>query len=399
MSITSAMQTGVSGLLANGEAISVIGNNLANVNTTGFKEGRTLFSDMLSSNINRGQIGRGTQIEAVQNIFSQGSLQSTGSSTDLAIQGDAMFVVQDPASSARYYTRDGSFTFDKNNILTNAEGDQVLGFGISNGVSNGVPGTINIGNYETMAPKATTAVNLMANLDSTQAVPTAAWTPAAAGFNPITASNFSTSTSVYDAQGNAKQLTLYFAKTGANAWSVYTYDGTTYTAAGAGFPLTFNANGALATGSPITSNGVSINLTGTTQFASASSISSQSQDGYGAGSLQKVSVDENGYVNVLYTNSQTQKIAQVALAKFASPQGLDKEGNNLYSATTASGQAIVDPSNYASNQVSANSLEQSNVDMSDQLVQMIETQRSYTANSKTITTADQMIQDTLNIIR
>ncbi|HEX9022815.1 MAG TPA: flagellar hook protein FlgE [Geobacteraceae bacterium] len=400
MSITSAMQTGVSGLMANGEAISVIGNNLANVNTTGFKEGRTLFSDMLSSSINKGQIGRGAQIQAVQNIFSQGSLQSTGSSTDLAIQGDAMFVLKDPASGASFYSRAGAFNFDKNNILTNPDGYQVLGFGISNGVSNGVPGTINIGNYATMAPKATTTVDLMANLDASQ-LPAPTWDPTAPGFNPIAASNFSTSTSVYDAQGDATQLTLYFAKTADNAWSVYTYDSKTkaYTAKGAGFPITFNTDGSLASGSPITTNGVTINLTGTTQFAAASSISSQSQDGYGAGSLQKVSVDENGYVNVLYTNSQTQKIAQVALAKFASLQGLGKEGNNLYSATTASGQAIIDPSNYTSNKVSANSLEQSNVDMSDQLVKMIETQRSYTANSKTITAADQMIQDTLNIIR
>ncbi len=395
MSITAAMQTGVSGLMANGEAISVIGNNLANVNTTGFKEGRTLFSDLLSSTINNGQIGRGVQIQAVQNIFSQGSLQSTGSSTDLAIQGNAMFVLRDPASSASFYSRAGAFSFDKDNILVNPDGYQVLGFGVSNGTSNGVPGTINIGNYATMAPHATSALTLMANLDSSQSVPTAAWSPGA-GFNPIAASNFSTSTSVYDAQGNATQLTLYFRKTGANAWELYsTPDGTNFTDAGA---ITFNANGSLNT-SPATVGGVTLSLTGTTQFAAASSISSQSQDGYGAGSLQKVSVDENGYVNVLYTNSQTQRIAQVALAKFASLQGLAKEGNNLYSATTASGQAIVDPSNYTNNKVSANSLEQSNVDMSDQLVKMIETQRSYTANSKTITAADQMIQDTLNMIR
>jgi flagellar hook protein FlgE len=404
MSITTAMQTGVSGLLANGEAISVIGNNLANINTTGFKQGRTLFSDMLSSNINNGQIGRGGQIQAVENIFSQGSMENTGSSTDLAIQGDGMFVLQDPASGARFYSRAGAFNFDKDNYLTNPDGYRVMGFGVTNGVSNGVLGTINIGNFSKMAPHATTAIDLVANLDASQAVPAAAWTPAVAGFNPISASNFSTSTTAYDAQGNATQLTMYFAKTGANAWSVYTYDGTTYSAAGSGIPMTFNADGTLATvngaaGTTFTANGLTADVAGTTQFATSSAISSKSQDGYGAGDLVKVSVDEKGFVNVLYTNSMTQKIAQVGLAKFASLGGLDKVGGSLFSETISSGQAVVDPSTLSSNKISSNSLEQSNVDMADQLVKMITTQRAYTANSKTITAADQLMQDTLNIIR
>jgi len=404
MSITTAMQTGVSGLLANGEAISVIGNNLANINTTGFKQGRTLFSDMLSSNINNGQIGRGGQIQAVENIFSQGSLENTGSSTDLAIQGDGMFVLQDPASNARYYSRAGAFTFDKDNYLTNPDGYRVLGFGVTNGVSNGVLGTINLANFTKMAPQATSNINLMANLDASQGVPAAAWDPAVAGFNPIASSNFSTSTTSYDAQGNATQLTMYFAKTAPDAWSAYTYDGTTYTAAGAGTPITFNADGTLATvsgaaGTTFTANGVNVDIAGTTQFATSSAISSKSQDGYGAGDLVKVSVDDKGFVNVLYTNSMTQKIAQVGLAKFASLGGLDKVGGSLFSETISSGQAVVDPSNLSSNKVAANSLEQSNVDMADQLVKMITTQRAYTANSKTITAADQLMQDTLNIIR
>ena len=404
MSITTAMQTGVSGLLANGEAISVIGNNLANIGTTGFKQGRTLFSDMLSSTISNGQIGRGGQIQAVENIFSQGSMENTGSATDLAIQGDGMFVLQDPASNARYYSRAGAFTFDKDNYLTNPDGYRVLGFGVTNGVSNGVLGTIDLANFTKMAPRATSAITAMANLDSAQTVPTGAWTPAVAGFNPIASSNFSTSTTAYDAQGNATQMTMYFAKTGANAWSVYTYDGTTYTAAGAGVPLAFNADGTLATvngaaGTTFATNGLTVDIAGTTQFATSSAISSKSQDGYGAGDLVKVSVDEKGFVNVLYTNSMTQKIAQVGLAKFASLSGLDKVGGSLFTETISSGQAIVDPSNLSSNKISANSLEQSNVDMADQLVKMITTQRAYTANSKTITAADQLMQDTLNMIR
>jgi flagellar hook protein FlgE len=409
MSITSAMETGVSGLLTNSEAISVIGNNLANVNTTGFKEGRTLFSDLLSTSINNGQIGHGSQIQAVQNMFSQGSLQTTGSATDLAIQGDAMFVLQAPNSAEQFYSRAGAFTFDSNNILTNPDGYKVLGYGMTdmiNGVSNGVLGPIDLSKFSKMPPKATTTVSLTANLDSTQTTPTGVWDPTLATFNPVAASNFSTSATAYDSLGNAKSLTLYFANTGANTWNMYTYDGTTYTAAGAGTALTFDGTtGALTTPSPATitvpvaGSTVTVDLTGSTQFATSSAISSQSQNGYAAGDMAKVSVDAKGFVNVLYSNSMTQKVAQVALAKFASPTGLDKAAGSLFSATPASGAAVIDPSNLSSNTIASNSLEQSNVDMADQLVQMIMTQRAYTANSKTITSADQMMQDTLSIIR
>jgi len=409
MSITSAMETGVIGLLTDSEAISVIGNNLANVNTIGFKEGRTLFSDLLSTTINNGQIGHGSQIQAVQNMFGQGSLENTGNATDLAIQGDGMFVLQAPNSAEQFYSRAGAFNFDSNNILTNPDGYKVLGYGMTdmiNGVSNGVLGPIDLSKFSKMPPKATTTVSLTANLDSTQTIPTGVWDPTLATFNPVAASNFSTSATVYDSLGNAKSLTLYFRNDSTAAspdtWNMYTYDGTTYTAAGAGTTLAFDpATGALTTPSPATinTNGVTVDLTGSTQFATSSAISSQSQNGYAAGDMAKVSVDAKGFVNVLYSNSMTQKVAQVALAKFASPTGLDKAGGSLYSQSTASGTAVIDPSNLSSNTIASNSLEQSNVDMADQLVQMIMTQRAYTANSKTITSADQMMQDTLSIIR
>jgi len=531
MSITSAMQTGVSGLMTNGEALSVIGNNLANVNTIGFKQGRTLFADMLSTNINRGQIGRGSQLQAVQNIFSQGSLENTGSSTDLAIQGDAMFVLQDPASSAHYYSRAGAFSFDKDNILTNPEGYRVLGFGITNGVSNGILGTIDRSQFATIPARATTAANVVANLDATAAATPAAgttqatvtgnlpngtavgasltpipttvtdsfgtahtanltftknatadtwdwsmaingatvgspvtgtvvftpYTPYSAGppvvtevpstyssmtqpsnavtmngvsqnidvalsamtqnggsatntaaatadgtiafdpANPITSSRFSTTMATYDPLGNAQTTSLYYSKTGDNTWNVYAMrDGAQL---GSPTTVTFDSTGVLSSSNNLTFGNYNVDISGTTQYASNSIVTSQNQNGYASGNMAKISVDEKGYVNVLYTNSQTQKVAQVALAKFASLTGLDKVGGSLYSETVASGAAVVDPSNLSSNKVAANSLEQSNVDMADQLVKMITTQRAYTASSKTITAADQLMQDTLNIIR
>jgi len=406
MSVTSAMQSGVSGLLSSGEALSVIGNNIANVSTTGFKEGRTLFADLLSSTINNGQIGDGSQVQGVQNIFSQGTLETTGSSTDLAIQGDGLFVLQGANSTQQYYSRAGAFAFNSNNILTDPNGNEVLGYGMSDlikGTSNGVLGAIDLANFSTMAPKATSTLSVTANLDSSSSPPANSWDPTQANFNPTTASNFSTSATVYDSQGNAKSLTLYFANTGANTWNLYTYDGTTYTAAGAGTPLTFDAtSGALTSPSPatISSNGLTIDLTGSTQFATASAVSSQTQNGYAAGSETSVSIDSQGIVNVQYSNSQTQKIAQVALATFASPTGLNSVGGNLYSATTASGAAVINnTSNLSNNTIASNTLEQSNVDLGDQLTQLITIQQAYEANSKTITTADEMMQAVLNVIK
>lgn len=215
MSVTSALYTGISGLNANGEAMSVIGNNISNVNTIGFKQGRMLFSDVLSSTISGGsQIGRGVQIQTVENQFTQGSFESTESGTDLAIQGDSFFVVQN--TSGRYYTRAGAFSFNKDKTLVNPEGYQVMGYGIipSSGLSDGVLKPIDLTNFATTPPKQTSTVKFVVNLDSTQTTPTLAWDPA----NPVATSNYSTSLSVYDSQGNAHTATVYFRKTADNAW-------------------------------------------------------------------------------------------------------------------------------------------------------------------------------------
>jgi flagellar hook protein FlgE len=405
MSVQSALYSGISGLNCNGEGMSVISNNIANVNTIGFKQGRSLFSDMLSTATDQGQVGRGSQMQPVQNIFTQGSLENTGSSTDLAIQGSGMFILADSNGVGRYYSRAGAFTFDKHQILTNPDGYQVLGFGISNGASNGVLGQINLTKFANIAPKVTGTIGIVANLDATQTPPAAPWDPTLANFNPNLASNFSTSSTVYDSQGNAKSLTMYFRNTGANSWEVNTYDGSTYTPAGSGIPVTFNVNGSLASvnGVPgdttLATNGLTVDISGSTQYTSSSIVFSQTQDGYAAGTLTKISVDEKGYVNGMYTNGEVQRLAQVALARFASLEGLEKKGGSLYGETAASGNALISSSNSDNNKILSNSLEQSNVDMADQLVKMITTQRAYSANSKTITTGDQMMQDTLNLMR
>ncbi|AJE04345.1 flagellar basal-body rod protein FlgF [Geobacter pickeringii] len=419
MSVTSAMYTGISGLAANGEAMSVIGNNISNVNTTGFKSGRMLFSDVLSSTISGGsQIGRGVQIQAVQNDFSQGSFESTQSSTDLAIQGDSFFVVQN--SNGRYYTRAGAFNFDKDKVLVNPDGYQVQGYGIipGTGQSNGVLGAINLTSFASTPPKQTANVKMVVNLDSTQTTPALPWDPT----NPVATSNFSTSLSVYDSLGNAHTATAYFRKTAANAWDwhVIIPDATAGTPGSVTTPingtLAFSSTGALTAQTPTAGTAQNITFANgstvpqpvlfdlgvgaTTQYASASIVSSQTQDGYYQGTLTKVTIDDKGYVNGVYSNGQLQKLYQVALAKFSSNDGLSKSGGSLFEETLASGQPML--SNAATpgvGKILSNSLEQSNVDMAAQFVKMITTQRGYSANSKTITTADEMLQEVLGLKR
>lgn len=415
MSVTSALYTGISGLSANGEAMSVIGNNIANINTTGFKQGRMLFSDLLSSNLSgNSQIGRGVQIQAVENQFTQGSFESTESPTDLAIQGDSFFALQN--ASGRYFSRAGAFNFDKDKVLVNPEGYQVMGYGILPGtsMSNGVLGPINLTNFATSPPQMTSTVQIVANLDSTQTTPVLPWDPA----NPIATSNYSTSMTIYDSQGNAHTATMYFRKTGANAWDWHAIipDAT------AGSPvdgtLTFDplGTGMLVAQTPLATaaqnitfpNGVTapqpvtfdFGVGATTQYASPSIVTSQTQDGYYQGILTKVKVDDKGYVIGIYSNGQQQRIAQVALARFSAPIGLSKVGGNLFEETLLSGQPqLTDASTPGVGKILSNSLEQSNVDMAAQFVKMITTQRGYSANSKTITTTDEMLQELINLKR
>lgn len=238
MSLSGAMNVGVTGLTSNAEAITVVGNNIANVNTTGYKEGRTVFSDMLSATISAGQVGRGTQIQAVQNNFSQGSTENTTSGNDLAIQGDAMFIVQD-SSGAQYYTRAGAFDYDNSNILTNPDGYQVMGYGIdaTTGLQNGVIGAIDKTAFATLAPKVTTSASIVMNLDATATTP-----------------NSSATTSVslagdFGLVGQTTSINLTGAGTAAGTVNIVCADGVTRT--GVIGTMALNTTGALT----ITVNG------------------------------------------------------------------------------------------------------------------------------------------------
>lgn len=397
------MFTGISGLTANGEAISVLGNNIANVNTIGFKQGRMLFSDVLSTSINNGQVGRGVQIQAAENIFSQGSFESTDSDTDLAIEGDSFFVLSNDGQ--RVYSRAGAFHFNVDDVLVNPDDYHVLGYGVdpTTGQSNGVLGDIDLTTFSSVAPKATTDLTLVANLDSA-----ATQIPAATVFDPDDPSTYSSSSSmtVYDSLGSPLVATHYYRKTAnANEWEVYQRIGT-------GAPdgpstLVFDANGLLSTidgaavpPTTLSLNGYTVNIDGTTQFSNPTLVSSQTQNGYSAGTKVRTTIDEQGYVRITYSNGQLQSVAQVALALFQSPLGLDKAGSTNFVETIASGPPnIVVASTPGVGSIFSNSLEQSNVDLATQFVKLIQAQRAFSANSKTITTADEMTQEVLNLKR
>ena len=427
-----AMYSGVSGLRAEGEALGVVGDNIANVNTVGFKGQRVIFHDVLGHSILAGTAsalpGSGVRVGGIQQLFTQGSLANTGVSTDLALNGDGFFVVKGDVSgvSGNFYTRAGQFVINNEGYLTNSSNLQVQGYAanpdgtFAAGVSSlKVP-------TAALPPNATENMSITANLDSSATTPTAPWDAQ----DPSNTSNFSSSMTVYDSLGNAHSLDVYFRKTGANTWDYHVLasgDEVTPPAPGTNVEvgagsLTFNTSGALDTvtattpvsvdftgatagqaitldfGNPISGGGTG--LDGTTQFASPSNVSAQSQDGYSSGDFSGVTVDGQGVVMGLYTNGQKVAVGQLAVAKFRSNEGLGRAGQNLWIETRESGTSAMGTAGSGGRgAVAAGALEGSNVDLAEEFVGLIQQQRSFSANSKTITTADEMLQELINIKR
>lgn len=425
MSISSSLYSGVSGLNANADAMTVIGNNIANSNTVGFKSGRANFSDIISQSISSGsknsQLGRGAQLSSISNSFMQGSLESTSSVTDLALEGDGFFIVNDGLAS--YYTRAGQFIFDSEGKLVNADGLTVQGWDADlSGNQTGAIQNIDLSSVSS-TPNATTAVTLSTNLDSRAAV-TGPFDLA----NPSTTSNFSSGITVYDSLGNAHTVITYFTKTAANAWAWNAVvDGNELTSGSteieASGTLLFTANGELDVettavsdfdfaggasqtqaisfdfGDSITTDG-GTGLVGSTQFGADSAVGLLDQDGFTSGRLQSVSIGQDGLITGFFTNGRTQPLAIVAVAKFQNQNGLNKAGNNLFSETFATGQPVISQGGVSgAGKVQSNSLEQSNVDLAQEFVKMITTQRAFQANSRTITTTDEMMAEVINLKR
>lgn len=409
-----SMFSGVSGLRNHQTRMDVIGNNIANVNTIGFKGSRVNFQDILSQNLqgaaapqgNRGgtnpmQIGLGMSVASIDTIFTDGSTQTTGKQTDLALQGQGFFIVNDGAKS--YYTRAGNFDFDTSgNYIVPGTGLKVQGW-TANAAgdidTNGVPGDIHVPVGISMAPVASQMMEFVNNLDAGTA----------------TGGIIQKSTTIYDSLGEAHVVNLTFTKAAAaNTWNWAISDAdATMAATGAG-TLTFTAAGAYDTNTVNTAvnitltNGattpmapaLTVDLTGLTQYGSESTITSAEPDGYAAGILETVTIDTSGTITGRFSNGRSQALAQVALATFNNPAGLLKAGNNSYEASNNSGIAQVGTANSGGRgSISPGSLEMSNVDLSQQFTDMIVTQRGFQANSKIITTSDEMLQDLVNLKR
>ena len=407
MGILTSMFTAVTGLSTYGNAMGVIGNNIANIGTAGFKSSRATFADLISSSISGasggGQVGLGVYMNDVQTNFTQGSMTTTGNTFDLAIDGTGFYLLRN-SSGINLYSRAGQFKVDNLGQVTDSSGALLQGYQAdTNGNITNTVGNITLSS-SAVAPQATTTATILGNLNATSTVPTAAFAT-----TDTTSYNFSTGTTFYDSLGNSHQMQLYFRKTAANAWGVYSQiDGG---AATAQTGMTFSAAGAVTAGgsqtvSAVLTTGattpqtVTVSLAGLTQFGTASGIISNIQDGFGAGTLEKISVDKQGQVVAQFTNGQTKALAQVVLNRFTNPDGLLNGGDNHFSETVESGAALAGaPTVNGLGQILSGTVEQSNVDLGKEFVDMIITQRAFQANSRAITTSDEMLQELVNLKR
>jgi flagellar hook protein FlgE len=412
-----AFSQAVSGLNAASSNLDVIGNNIANSATVGFKSATVSFADMFADS----KVGLGVKVAAVTQDFNDGTTTSTSRGLDVAISQSGFFRMTD-TSGAVYYSRNGQFTLDANRNIVNADGLQLTGY-----PATGTPPTVQTGanpvalNVPTtaMSAKATTAAALVANLNSTDSTPTKDWTTTNTDLSNIDVDTYNSKATMttYDSLGNEHNINLYYVKTGDNSWKMYPVDGTTgQSAAGTGanadgsYNVTFNSSGqmtsptatvqlATATLNGSAAGTFNLNLAGSQQQnTGTSTFGNPTQDGYKPGDLTSYQINNDGTVVGTYSNEQTQTLGQIALANFANPEGLKSEGNNVWSATNSSGQALVGLAGTGNlGTLTAGALESSNVDLSKELVNMIVAQRNYQSNAQTIKTQDQILNTLVNL--
>lgn len=430
MSILSALNTGAAGLEANGLELSVVGDNIANANTVGFKANRAVFQDTLSRTVigaQPAQVGLGTRLQTVQRITAQGTLATTSRPTDLALQGAGHFVVRGDYNGmdGQYYTRAGQFTVDNNGFMTNLSGLRLQGYSAdATGTLGTTLGDLQVGTA-TSPPLATANLTVRANLQAS---------PDAVGAfdvtNPSATSNFNTSLVVYDSLGEAHQLDVYFrhdpATPGNWEWFAVT-DGGGQTGGTAGTNVQV-ANGTMSFGTsgemtafavtaqsfaPINAAAQTLTFNfgtptgaggtgrdGITQFAGPSVATFLSQDGYSSGDLSSLTVDSQGQLVGAFSNGRSRVIGQVAVANFTAEEGLNRVGGNLFVETQSSGAPVVGaPGSGGLGSVTSGVLEQSNVDMGQEFIRLIAAQRGFQANAKTVTTADALLAELMTIKR
>ncbi|MDB5867073.1 MAG: flagellar hook protein FlgE [Betaproteobacteria bacterium] len=408
-------QSGLSGLNASAKNIDIIGNNVANANTVGFKSSRAIFADVFASSLaggGAGNVGIGVKVAQVQQEFTQGNITVTNSPLDLAINGRGFFRFDSNGSAA--YSRNGQMHLDGSGYIVNSDGLRLTGYTVDNlnNIVASAPVPLKLATAD-IDPSATTQMAGTLNLDSRS-------TPIAAAFNPTNVATYTSSTSsaIFDSLGNSHALTMYFVKTATpGQWNMHaTVDGGPVAGvdlgAGAGNPVTlnFNSSGTLTTTQPMTGVQLTVgggavtplamqmDFTGTSQFGADFGVTTLSQNGYTSGRLTGFDVSDNGLVSGRYTNGQANTLGQVVLANFANPQGLRSMGDNLWQETSESGGPVIgSPQSGSLGSLQSASVEDSNVDLTQELVAMITAQRSYQANAQTIKTQDQVLQTIVNL--
>jgi len=409
-------QQGLSGLSASSNDLDVIGNNIANANTIGFKQSTAQFADLYANTIATSvndQIGIGTQLSGVQQDFKQGTFNTTGQALNVAINGTGFYQMSN--NGALTYSRNGVFQLDKNGYITNSEGLKLMGYAANtNGVINSaqtVPIQVPTTN---IAPIATQNITATVNLNAQDTVPTV--TPFSATNSQTY--NYSTSIQTYDSLGGSQQVNMYFVKTASNAWDVYSGPASgaiskvgsvgfstagTLTSTTASAPATSPSTGQLAFAIPnadgsATPQSLTLDMSGTTQYGGKDGVTNLSQDGFASGELTNFAIGADGTISGTYSNGRTQSLGQIVLANFNNPNGLQNLGNNEFGETAASGvPQISAPGSTNHGTLTGGAVENSNVDLTSQLVDLITAQRNYQANAQTIKTQQAVDQALINL--
>ncbi|MBV6477119.1 MAG: flagellar hook protein FlgE [Rhodocyclaceae bacterium] len=399
-----SFQQGLSGLNAAAKNLDAVSNNVSNAGTVGYKGASAQFADVFAASLaggGSGQIGIGVNLSQVKQSFTQGNITVTNNPLDIAINGGGFFRMSD--NGAISFTRNGQFLVDKDGYVVNSSGARLTGYA-ANAAGVIVPSSptdLMISSAD-LVPNATTAGNVGLNLDSRDSV------PAAFVHTDPTTYNSSTAMTVYDSLGNSHVMTLYFRKTAPNAWDMHV--GLDGAAPASTTALAFDSSGALTTAMPVTvlsgvdpATGaanltVSLDMTSATQFGSTFGVTSLTQDGYTSGRLAGLSVSSEGIIQGRYSNGQSRDLGQVVLANFANPNGLQPLGGNQWSETAASGQPLVGAPNSGSlGALQSAAIEESNIDLTAELVNMITAQRNYQANAQSIKAQDAIMQTLVNL--
>jgi flagellar hook protein FlgE len=410
-----SFQQGLSGLNAASKSLDVIGNNVANANTVGFKQSEAEFADVFANSLNGSggtQVGIGTTVRAISQQFAQGNITVTNNPLDIAINGKGFYRLSN--NGAISYSRNGQFQLDKDGYIVNSDGMRLTGYtaNAAGTLDTSAPADLRISSRDAM-PKETSAIEAVLNLDSRETTPAAAF-----DYRDPATYNSSTSLAAFDSLGNAHTLSLYFVRAAGNNWSVYAASD------GAGVPavvppaapavagtLSFNADGSLNTTTSTmpslagiaVSTGANpmsydVDFSGTTQFGSAFGVNSLGQDGYASGRLAGLSVGSDGTIQGRYTNGQTTTLGQVTIANFSNPQHLQPAGGNSWAETAESGAPLIGaPGSGTLGVLQSAAVEDSNVDLTAELVNMITAQRVYQANAQSIKTQDAVLQTLVNL--